>query len=48
MLREFLLRRGRDGMSGAEQDRAGGGRALVDGEDIGHGALLRMAFGRKG
>ena len=34
VLREFLLGDGRDRAIGAEHDGAGGGRALVDGEDV--------------
>jgi hypothetical protein len=49
MLGEFLLGDGRDGAVRTEHDGAGGGRALVNGENvIGHGlALLHCVLRRR-
>ncbi len=46
-LRKLFLRHSRDGQIGAENDSAGGGGPLVQGEDEGHNAMLQLWPRRK-
>ncbi|GAA3457810.1 hypothetical protein GCM10018962_96440 [Dactylosporangium matsuzakiense] len=43
----FALVKRHDGAVGVEHDRTGGGRALVDGEDV-HSAIFAEALSRSG
>ena len=42
MLLELLLRYAFDAAFAVEEDGAGAGGALVEGEDVGHGGLFRV------